>query len=82
MKRDQKAAMLRIAVVNGKVEADSEGRATGRGAYLHRTNECALKFVNSRIKEFRSLRRRIERGDRIAIAEVVRHGLDRNLEDE
>ncbi len=77
MKRELKTAMLRIAVLNGKVEADFEARHAGRGAYLHQTNECALRFVNSKVKEFRSLRRKIERSERIAIAEAIKHRLDR-----
>ena len=80
MKKDAKAAMLRLAVVNGNLEADFEARHAGRGAYLHRTNECVLRFVNSRVKEFRSLRRKIERVERLAIAEVVKRGLDRKAE--
>lgn len=77
MKQDEKVAMVRIAVVGNSVEADFEARRPGRGAYLHRTNECALRFVNSRVKEFRSLRRRIDREERIRIAEAVKLTLDR-----
>ncbi len=77
MKRDLKTAMLRIAVLNGKVEADFEARYAGRGAYLHRTNGCALRFVNSKVKEFRSLGRKIERSERLAIAEAINNRLDR-----
>src|SRR5690349_14445168 len=39
MKRDSKSAMIRIAVVNGKVEADFAARQPGRGGYLHPTLE-------------------------------------------
>jgi predicted RNA-binding protein YlxR (DUF448 family) len=78
MKQDSKAAMMRIAVVGNIVEADFEAKREGRGAYLHRTNECALKFVNSKVKEFRSLRRKIDRGERLRIVEAVKLTLDRN----
>jgi predicted RNA-binding protein YlxR (DUF448 family) len=79
MKKDSKAAMVRIAVVENRVEADFEARRMGRGAYLHRTNECALRFVNSRVKEFRSLRRKIDRDERLRIVEAVKLTLDRNV---
>ena len=79
MKRDAKAAMVRIAVVNGHVEADFEARPVGRGGYLHRTLECAERFVTSKVKEFRSLRRKIERPERLQIAAAIKLRLDRNL---
>jgi predicted RNA-binding protein YlxR (DUF448 family) len=79
MKKDSKAAMIRIAVVGDKVEADLEASRTGRGAYLHRTSECASRFVNSRVKEFRSLRRKIDRDERLRIVEAVKLTLDRNV---
>jgi len=79
MKRDAKAAMVRIAVVNGHVEADFEARRPGRGAYLHPTAECVERFVTSKVKEFRSLRRKIERPERLQIAAAIKLRLDRNL---
>lgn len=79
MKKDSKAAMVRIAVVENRVEADLEAKRMGRGAYLHRTDECALRFVNSKVKEFRSLRRRIDRDERQRIVEEVKLTLDRNV---
>jgi len=78
MKKDSKAAMVRIAVVENNVEADFAASRAGRGAYLHPTNECALRFVNSKVKEFRSLRRKIDRGERLRIVEAIKLTLDRN----
>jgi len=78
MKRDSKSAMIRIAVVDGKVEADFAARRPGRGGYLHPTPECADRFVNSRVKEFRALRRNIDRSERLTIAEAIKQRLDRN----
>jgi predicted RNA-binding protein YlxR (DUF448 family) len=78
MKRDSKSAMIRIAVVNGKVEADFAARCPGRGGYLHATNECADKFVASKVKEFRALRRKIDRTERLIIAMAIKQRLDRN----
>ena len=78
MKRDAKAAMVRIAVVNGHVEADFEARRPGRGAYLHPTAECVERFVGSKVKVFRALRRKIERPERDKIAAAIKLRLDRN----
>ncbi|HWJ40560.1 MAG TPA: DUF448 domain-containing protein, partial [Candidatus Limnocylindrales bacterium] len=78
MKRDAKAAMLRIAVVNGHVEVDFEARREGRGGYLHPKLECVERFVVSKVKEFRALRRKIERSERDQIAAAIKLRLDRN----
>ena len=78
MKRDAKAAMVRIAVVNGYIEVDAEGRRAGRGAWLHPTLECAERLVGSKVKEFHALRRKIDRRERVQIAAAIRQRLDRN----
>jgi predicted RNA-binding protein YlxR (DUF448 family) len=77
--QDAKAAMIRIAVVNGHVEVDFEARRKGRGGYLHPTLECVERFVVSKVKVFRSLRRKIERPERDKIAAAIKLRLDRNL---
>jgi predicted RNA-binding protein YlxR (DUF448 family) len=71
--------MVRIAVVNGQVEVDFDARRTGRGGYLHPTVECVERFVVSKVKVFRSLRRKIERSERDKIAAAIKLRLDRNL---
>ena len=78
MKRHAKAAMVRIAVVNGQVEVDFEARQPGRGGYLHPTVECVERFVVSKVKEFRALRRKIDRLERLEIAAAIKLILDRN----
>ncbi len=70
--------MVRIAVVNGHVEVDFEARQQGRGGYLHPTLECVERFVSSKVKEFRALRRKIDRPERLEIAEAIKLRLDRN----
>jgi len=70
--------MVRIAVVNGHVEVDFEARRAGRGGYLHLTLECAERFISSKVKEFRALRRKIERPERLQIAAAIKLRLDRN----
>jgi predicted RNA-binding protein YlxR (DUF448 family) len=78
MTRGAKASMIRIAVVNGHVEVDFEAQKAGRGGYLHPTVECVERFVVSRVKEFRALRRKIERHERLEIAAAIKRRLDRN----
>ena len=78
--------MIRIAVINGKIAADFAARQPGRGGYLHPTLECADRFVASKVKEFRALRRKIdssERHDIVAaikerLAAAIKQRLDRN----
>jgi predicted RNA-binding protein YlxR (DUF448 family) len=79
MKRDAKAAMVRIAVVNGQVEVDFDARQPGRGGYLHPTVECVERFVVSKVKVFRALLHKIERRERDKIAAAIKLRLDRNL---
>lgn len=77
MKRDCKDLMIRLGVIDDHVAPDFERKQTGRGAYLHRSAECLERFVKSKAKEFRSLRRRIERHERIEIARTIKERLDR-----
>jgi predicted RNA-binding protein YlxR (DUF448 family) len=77
MKRDAKAAMVRIAIVDGQAEVDFDARAAGRGGYLHPTLECAERLVKSKAREFRSLRRKIDRPERLKIASAIKLLLDR-----
>jgi predicted RNA-binding protein YlxR (DUF448 family) len=77
MKKDSKSAMIRIAVVNGKVEVDFAACQPGRGGYLHPTRECADKFVASKVKEFRALRRKIDRSERQIIIAAIKERLGR-----
>ena len=79
MKQDAKAAMIRIAVVNNTVEVDFDARREGRGGYLHPRFECVERFVVSKVKVFRSLRRKIERPERDKLAAAIKLRLDRNL---
>jgi len=77
MKRDAKSSMVRIAVVDGRVEVDLEGRTAGRGGWLHPVAECVDRFVGLKVKEFRALRRKIDRPERLRIAAAIKQ-LDRN----
>jgi predicted RNA-binding protein YlxR (DUF448 family) len=77
MRRDAKAAMVRIAVVDDHVEVDFEARRPGRGAYLHAAVECVERFVGLKIKEFRALKRKIDGPERAQIAAAIKTRLDR-----
>jgi predicted RNA-binding protein YlxR (DUF448 family) len=73
--------MIRIAAQEGKVVADPEGRALGRGGYLHRDVECVRKFAASKAKELRSLKIRLDRPERLRISEEIGRLLDRAAKD-
>jgi predicted RNA-binding protein YlxR (DUF448 family) len=77
MKQDRKDAMVRIAMDAGTVRPDFDGTGIGRGGYLHQGDECLERFVKSRVREFKSLRIKIDRDHRIAIVEAIRERLDR-----
>jgi predicted RNA-binding protein YlxR (DUF448 family) len=61
------------------VRLDKDARIPGRGGYLHSREECLTKFTRSKVKEFRSLHRKIALDERHRIAELIRTRLDRKL---
>ena len=75
MRRDDQRAMVRIAAVGDRVQPDNEARRPGRGGYLHRSAECLVRFERSRVREFRSLRRKIGVDERREITELIRSRL-------
>jgi predicted RNA-binding protein YlxR (DUF448 family) len=75
MRRDAQDAMVRITSVGGRVQLDDDARRPGRGGYLHRSAECLARFDRSRIKEFRSLRRKIGLDERRDLTERIRSRL-------
>jgi predicted RNA-binding protein YlxR (DUF448 family) len=74
--------MVRIAACDGTIALDLEGAMPGRGGYLHPDRRCLERFVASKIKEFRSLKRSIERADRLRISDEIARWLasERRLE--
>jgi predicted RNA-binding protein YlxR (DUF448 family) len=80
MKKGVKDAMIRLAIADGHVAPDFDAHAPGRGGYLHRSVQCLERFAASKAKEFRSLKRRIERGERVEIARVIKERLDRETQ--
>jgi predicted RNA-binding protein YlxR (DUF448 family) len=80
MRRDEKMRLVRLAAVGeGGAAVDFEARGEGRGGYLHLRPECLDRFVNARVKEFRSLGRRLEREERTRIADTLRARLDSSI---
>ena len=67
--------MVRIAAVGGRVRPDEAMRVPGRGGYLHRSAECLMRFERSRVREFRSLRRKLGLDERREITELIRSRL-------
>jgi predicted RNA-binding protein YlxR (DUF448 family) len=75
MQRDAKETMVRLAAVGARVRPDVEAGMPGRGGYLHRRAECLARFERSRVKEFRSLRRKVGLDERREITESIRSWL-------
>jgi predicted RNA-binding protein YlxR (DUF448 family) len=71
-RRALQGTLVRITIVDGALVLDELQKRGGRGGYLHREAGCLEKFVRSRVKEFRALRRGIPRDERSRIAELVR----------
>jgi predicted RNA-binding protein YlxR (DUF448 family) len=64
--------MIRIAVAQNEIRVDELQAMTGRGGYLHREEACLRKFVRSKVREFRSIRRKIPLDERERITELIR----------
>jgi len=75
MRRDLQAVMVRLTAVDARAQPDDGARRPGRGGYLHRSAECLLRFERSRVKEFRSLRRKLGISERRDITELIRSRL-------
>ena len=55
-------ALVRFVLRSGRLTPDRSGRASGRGAYLHREESCARQAVRTRAFE-RSLRAPVDTPD-------------------
>lgn len=78
--RDLKSAFVRIAALEAGVVVDVQGRIGGRGGYIHKRAECLERFERSKVREFRSLRRKISLDARRQITELIRGRLDSKAE--
>jgi predicted RNA-binding protein YlxR (DUF448 family) len=64
--------MVRLAIAGATLVLDEGGQRAGRGGYLHHTDDCLRRFVRSKNREFRSLKRKIAFDERSQIAELIR----------
>ena len=76
MRRDFKPAMVRFVIGGAGPEIDAAARMPGRGGYLHRRGECLDRFQRGKMREFRSLRRKLALDERRIIAELIRTLVD------
>jgi predicted RNA-binding protein YlxR (DUF448 family) len=75
MRRDDQAAMIRLIALPERVTLADTAGLGGRGGYIHGSDVCLERFERSRVKDFRSLRRRLGSDERRAITEQVRKRL-------
>jgi predicted RNA-binding protein YlxR (DUF448 family) len=73
--RDDKVRLVRIAARNDSVTVDlcvgHPTRSDGRGGYLHARQPCLESFVKMKTREFRSLRRALDREERQRLSEMI-----------
>ena len=62
--RDERSALARFTLVDGRLVWDGSRRHSGRGAYLHLQPACAVSFT-SRKPFLRSLRASVSRAERL-----------------
>jgi predicted RNA-binding protein YlxR (DUF448 family) len=62
--RDERSALARFTLVDGRLVWDAERRHSGRGAYLHLQPICAASFT-TRKPFVRSLRASVSRAERL-----------------
>jgi predicted RNA-binding protein YlxR (DUF448 family) len=74
--RDLKSSFVRIATMEADVVVDAQARLGGRGGYIHVTARCLERFERSKVREFRSLGRKISLDARRQITELIRGRLD------
>jgi len=75
MKRDHQSVMVRLVALPDRVMLSSKNCQNGRGGYLHPRTTCLEAFERRRVKEFRSLKRRIGSDERRVITELIRERL-------
>jgi predicted RNA-binding protein YlxR (DUF448 family) len=63
--------MLRLVVEKEKLVIDLNARKSGRGGYLHPRDECLQRFISSKGKECRSLKRAIPSQERRDLAKQI-----------
>lgn len=68
---DLKTAMVRLAALPDGVVIDSHGMLGGRGGYLHLQPRCLELFVRAKVVRFNSLRRALDRSERVNLVNML-----------
>src|SRR5579875_1776100 len=68
---DWQQALVRLAALPEGVVVDPTGKLGGRGAYLHPRRQCLQRFVRTKINRFQSLRRSLDRSERVNLVNMV-----------
>jgi predicted RNA-binding protein YlxR (DUF448 family) len=72
--------MVRLAALAEAVVIDREGKLGGRGGYLHPRRQCLELFVRARVARFNSLRRALDRSERVNLVNMLAGQLAPNAE--
>ncbi len=75
---DSKEALVRVAARPEGVMLDLSGKLGGRGGYLHPRRECLELFVKAKVSRFNSLRRSLDRAERVNLVNVLAQRLAPN----
>ncbi|HKD68229.1 MAG TPA: YlxR family protein [Candidatus Binataceae bacterium] len=68
---DSQDAMVRLAALPEGVRIDTKGKLGGRGGYLHRRRRCLEMFVKAKVVRFNSLRRSLDRSERLNLVNLL-----------
>lgn len=75
---DSKEALVRVAARPEGVMLDLSGKLGGRGGYLHPRRACLELFVKAKVSRFNSLRRSLDRAERVNLVNVLAQRLAPN----
>jgi predicted RNA-binding protein YlxR (DUF448 family) len=68
---DFQQAMVRLAALPQGVVIDVPGKLGGRGGYLHPRRRCLELFVKAKVNRFNSLRRSLDRSERVNLVNML-----------
>ncbi len=72
--------MVRLAALPQGVVIDRDGKLGGRGGYLHPRRRCLELFVKAKVARFNSLRRSLDRAERVNLVNMLAGQLAPNAE--
>jgi uncharacterized protein len=68
---DFQQAMIRLAALPEGVVIDPAGKLGGRGGYVHPRRQCLELFAKGKINRFHSLRRTLDRSERVNLVNML-----------